>query len=254
MAHAAPLPRTLAPVAWQLLIGLAFVKLGVHLLSSGLLTYGYMTDELYYLDCARHLAWGYVDHPPLSVAVLWLVRATAGDSLVALRLLPALAGCVTLVLVALMARELGGGRIAQGLAALAALVAPVYLAVGAFYSMNAFEPMFWALAAWLLLRLHNDGSPRLWLLLGVVMGLGLLNKISMSWFGVGLVVGLVLTPQRRWLATPWPWLAAQSPSHSSHRISSGRFGTTGRPSSSCATPHTTRWRRSRRSRFSASKF
>ena len=195
------------PVAWVLLLGLALIKLGIHLLSSGLLTYGYMTDELYYLDCANHLAWGYVDHPPLSIAILALVRATLGDSLVALRLLPALAGGATIVIAGLMARELGGGRVAQGLAGLAALVAPVYLAIDAFYSMNAFEPALWALAAYLLLRIQNGAAPRVWLLLGLVMGLGLLNKISMLWFGLGLGVGLILTPQRRWLLTPWPWLA-----------------------------------------------
>jgi hypothetical protein len=194
--------------SWTLLLGLAAVKLGVHVLSSGLLTYGYMTDELYYLDCADHLAWGYVDHPPLSVGILWLVRAMLGDSLLALRLLPALAGCATVVLVGLMARELGGGRTAQGLAALAALISPVYLAIGAFYSMNAFEPALWALVTYLLLRIHNGASARLWLLVGVVIGLGLLNKISMSWLGLGLAVGLVLTAERRWLVTPWPWCAA----------------------------------------------
>jgi Dolichyl-phosphate-mannose-protein mannosyltransferase len=194
------------PVAWTLLIVLALSKLGIHLLSS-LVTYGYMTDELYYLDCANHLAWGYVDHPPLSVAALALLRLTLGDSLMALRLVPALAGAATVVLVGLMARELGGGRTAQGLAALAAVVAPVYLGVDAFYSMNAFEPAFWALAAYLLLRLENGAPPRLWLLVGVVIGLGLLNKISMLWLALGLGVGLLLTPQRRWLLTPWPWLA-----------------------------------------------
>ncbi len=200
--------RGMSPVAWPVFLALVAVKLALHLLSSGLLTYGYMTDELYYLDCADHLAWGYVDHPPLSIAVLWLVHATLGDSLLALRLLPTLAGCATVVLVGLMARELGGGRVAQGLAALAALVSPVYLALGAFYSMNAFEPALWALTLFLLLRLHNGASPRLWLLIGVVMGLGLLNKLSMSWLGLGLAVGLVLTPKRRWLVTPWPWCAA----------------------------------------------
>src|SRR5438093_8432 len=101
----------LPSLSWRLLLGLVLIKLGVHLLSSGLLTYGYMTDELYYLDCANHLAWGYVDHPPLSIAILALSRATLGESLVALRLLPALAGCATMFLAALMARELGGGRV-----------------------------------------------------------------------------------------------------------------------------------------------
>jgi len=168
------LDRPRPAVAWSLLLGLALAKLGIHVLSSTL-TYGYMTDELYYLDCANHLAWGYVDHPPLSVALLAVVRLTIGDSLVALRLVPALAGAVTVALVGLMARELGGGRIAQGLAGLAAVVAPVYLGIDAFYSMNAFEPPLWAFAAYLLLRLENGAPPRLWLLVGAVIGLGLLN-------------------------------------------------------------------------------
>jgi 4-amino-4-deoxy-L-arabinose transferase-like glycosyltransferase len=177
------------------------------MISSGPLAYGYMSDELYYLDCADHMAWGYVDHPPLSVALLGLVRGVLGDSLLALRLTPALAGCGTLMLTALLARELGGGRTAQALAALAALVAPVYLALTGFYSMNAFEPLLWTTAALLLTRIINGADARNWLMLGAVLGLGLLNKISMLWFGLGLGVGLILTPQRRWLATPWPWLA-----------------------------------------------
>jgi len=153
------------------------------------------------------LAWGYVDHPPLSLALLALVRGVLGDSLLALRLAPALAGCGTLTLTALVARELGGGRTAQTLAALAVLVAPVYLALTGFYSMNAFEPLLWTAAALLVARIINGADARWWLVLGAVLGLGLLNKISTLWFGLGLGAGLVLTPQRRWLATPWPWLA-----------------------------------------------
>jgi len=177
------------------------------MLSSVWPAYGYMGDEFYYLDCAARLDWGYVDHPPLSVAVLRLVRATLGDGLPALRFVPALLHSLVVVLAGLLARELGGGRGAQALAALAAAVCPVFLGTTSFYSMNAFELCFWALAAWLLARLVNTGDARLWLALGCVLGLGLLNKISMSWFGLGLAVGLVLTPERRWLATPWPWAA-----------------------------------------------
>ena len=197
------------PIAWTLLMGLALAKLAIHLVSNGPLDYGHMSDELYYLDCADRLAWGYVDHPPLSIALLWIERALLGDSVLAVRLLATLAGCATVLLAGLMARELGGGRTAQGLAALAALVSPAYLAVsGGFYSMNAFDPAIWGLAYFLLLRLLRGRDPRLWLFLGLVMGLGLLNKISMLWFGFGLAVGLVLTPARAWLRTRWPWLAA----------------------------------------------
>ena len=200
--------NTRAPIATGLLLSLALASLWLHLLSSGALAYGYMSDEFYYLDCAARLAWGYVDHPPFSLAVLKLVRATLGDALLALRFVPALLGSVTVVLVGLLARELGGGRSAQGLAALATAVCPAFLGVTGFYSMNAFDLVFWALAALLLAHLVNTGNARLWLWLGFVLGLGLLNKISMSWFGLGLAAGLVLTPKRRWLATPWPWAAA----------------------------------------------
>ena len=197
-----------APLPWKILSTLIVAELALYLLSSGPLAYGYMSDEFYYFECADRLAWGYVDLPPLSVALLRGIRATLGDSLLAILLLPALAACATLVLVAALTRELGGGRTAQGLAALAALISPVYLGVAGFYSMNAFEPMLWAGAALILARILNGGDSRLWLALGLVLGIGLLNKISMLWLGMGLAVGLVLTPERRWLATPWPYLAA----------------------------------------------
>jgi 4-amino-4-deoxy-L-arabinose transferase-like glycosyltransferase len=196
------------PLALPVLVTLALAQLGVYGLSSGPLAYGHMSDELYYLDCAQHLAWGYVDHPPLSVAVLAVVRGTLGESLFALHLIPAVMACATVVLVGLLARELGGGRTAQGLAALATFAAPVYQGVAGFYSMNAFEPAIWCGAALLLARIANGADPRLWLALGAVLGVGLLNKISVLGLGAGLAVGLVLTRERRWLATPWPWACA----------------------------------------------
>lgn len=201
-------PPVRARVPWHFLAALCMARLALYLLTSGPLAYGYLSDEFYYLDCARRLSWGYVDHPPLSIALLRVVAATLGDSLLALRLLPALAHCALFTLVALLARELGGGRTAQRLSALAALVAPVYLGVTDFYSMNAFEPALWAGAAWVLARIQNGADPRAWLGLGVILGLGLLNKISVLWLGFGLGLGLLATPERRWLLTPWPWLAA----------------------------------------------
>ncbi len=195
------------PVAWRLLLGLALIKLAVHLVAAGPLAWGYMTDELYYLDSIDRLDWGFVDHPPFSIVVLGAVRALLGDSPLAIRVLPALLGSSTVMLTGLMAREMGGGRSAQGLAALAALATLVSLAMCSFYSMNAIDLALWAVATWLVLRILNGTDRRLWLLLGAVMGVGLLNKLSMLWFGMGLGVGLLLTPERRWLRTPWPWVA-----------------------------------------------
>ena len=195
-----------APVAVGTLAALCTAQLALYVVTSGPLAYGYMSDEFYYLDCASRLAFGYVDHPPLSIAALAVLRGTLGDSLFALHLLPALAACANLVLLVLLARELGGGRRAQMLAAVAGFSAPVYQAVAGFYSMNAFEPAFWTGAAWLLARIGNGAGLAGWALLGVVLGLGLLNKLSVLWLGFGLLLGLLCTPMRRHLAGPGPWL------------------------------------------------
>lgn len=195
------------PIAWSLLLALAAVKLCLHVVSSAWVAYGWVGDEFYYLDCAAHLDWGYVDHPPLSIAVLRLWTELLGSSMLAVRLVPAFAGCTTIIVAGLMAREFGGGRVAQGLAGLGVLAGPVYLVMGSFYSMNPIDQTLWGVAAYLLLRLINSGNPRIWLGLGVVLGLGLLNKLSVAWLGCGILAGVLLTPQRRWLVTPWPWLS-----------------------------------------------
>jgi hypothetical protein len=189
-----------------LLVVLPALKLLTHVLTGN--GYGYHRDELYYLACARHLDWGYVDHPPFSILVLRVATAVLGDSIRAIRLVPAVAGALTVLLVGLLARRLGGGPFAQGLAMLAALAAPVYLALDQYFSMNALDLLCWVASAYLLVLVLRGGPAGLWLLLGLVLGLGLQNKLSVLWLMAGLAVGLVLTPERRHLRTPWPWLAA----------------------------------------------
>jgi 4-amino-4-deoxy-L-arabinose transferase-like glycosyltransferase len=170
--------------------------------------YGIFRDELYYIMCGQRLAWGYVDHPPLSLLVLRVVQEVLGESLFALRLVPALAGAATVLLAGLMTRALGGGRISQVIAMVCTMAAPVYLALNHFYSMNALSLLLWALAGYLVIRIAEQTSPRLWIILGLVLGLGLLNKLGVLWLGLGLAVGIILTPLRRQLLSPWPWLAA----------------------------------------------
>jgi hypothetical protein len=176
----------------------------VHLLTNG--RYGYFRDELYYIACARHLDLGYVDQPPLSILLLRLSQLLLGDSLFAIRLLPALAGAAIVALTGIIAREIGGRAWAITLACAATLSALFYLAVGNFFSMNAFEPLFWVGAVYLLVRIINGGSPTLWLWLGVLLGLGLENKHSTAFFGAGILVGLLLTPERRHFAEKYIWL------------------------------------------------
>ena len=168
--------------------------------------YGYFRDELYYAACGQHLAWGYVDHAPLIAWIARLSRTLLGNSLFALRFFPALAAAGKVILAGWMARELGGRRFAQSLAAVAVLVAPIYLTFDSFLSMNSFEPLFWMACAAILMRILNGGSDKLWLLFGVVAGVGILNKHSMLFFGSGIFMGLWLTSARREYAKKWIWL------------------------------------------------
>src|SRR3712207_5800541 len=126
---------------------LSAFKLLIHFLTNG--GYGYFRDELYYLACGEHLDWGYVDQAPLIAVVAWFERAAFGDSLFALRLLPALAGAATVFLTGLIAREAGGRRFAVLLACLSVIVAPYFLSINTILTMNAFEPLVWVACAYI---------------------------------------------------------------------------------------------------------
>ena len=196
-----PLPALSKPV----LIGAVAAKILIHI--PGLFRYGYFRDELYFLDCARHLDWGYVDCAPL-VAVYAKIALLLGGSLPALRVMPMLAGVGMVALTILITRQLGGGAFAQALAGLAILIAPVHLMINSILSMNAFEPLFWMGCTYILIRIIRGGDPRLWIVFGVLAGLGLENKHSTLFFGAAVAVAIVATPLRRELARPWIWLGA----------------------------------------------
>src|SRR5271166_2759935 len=183
---------------------LAIVAFVLHVAFSG--RYGYFRDELYYAACGQRLAWGYLDHAPLAPLLARLTRALLGDSLPALRFLPALAASAKVLLGGWLARELGGGKCAQFLAAFCVLLAPIYLTFDSFFSMNAFEPVFWMTCAAIVLRILNGGNPRLWILFGLCAGLGILNKHSMLLFGSGIALGLLATSARQHFRHRWIWL------------------------------------------------
>ena len=185
---------------------IAATKLFVQLLVAG--RYGIFRDELYYLACAEHLDWGYVDQPPLIAIVAWFARHVLGSSLLGLRFLPALAGAGLVWLTGKLAREMGGGRFAQGLAAFAVLASPIFLLFHHWLTMNAFEPLIWMGAALCVARAINTGRPTYWLWLGVVIGVGMQTKYSVAFFALGIVAGLILTRHRRFLRSKWIWLGA----------------------------------------------
>ncbi len=188
-----------------IMIYLALAKLLIHLLTNG--QYGYFRDELYFLACGEHLDWGYVDHHPLVAVAAKLSRALFGDSLFAIRLIPAVAGATKILLTGLIAKELGGRRFAIILSCLCVLVGG-YLALDSFLSMNAFEPLFWIGCAYCIILAINRNDSRFWLPFGILAGLGLQNKHSMLFFGFSLFLGLLLTPARRFFADKWFWIGA----------------------------------------------
>jgi len=183
----------------------ALAKLLIHFLANG--QYGYFRDELYFLACGEHLDWGYADHAPLIALAAKLSRAILGDSLFAIRFLPAVAGALKVLLTGLMTREFGGGRFGVALACLCVLVAPAYLATDNLLSMNAFEPVFWMGGAYFLILAVKRREPRFLLGFGLCAGLGLQNKHTMLFFGCGVVAGLLLTPARRLFLNKWIWIA-----------------------------------------------
>jgi hypothetical protein len=181
------------------LIGLGYFAL--HLATST--RYGYFRDALYYLACSEHLSFGYVDQPPLIALLAWVARHSLGTSLPALLFWPALAGAARIVLTAAFARELGARRFGVTLAAALAATPGVWWVIDHQFAMNAFETLLWAGCAYMILRLIKTQNPKLWIAFGVIAGVGLETKYSIAVFAFALLFGVLLTPQRKILFTPW---------------------------------------------------
>jgi len=184
---------------------LALVQIALHLTLG--LGYGIFRDELYYWDCSNHLAWGYVDHPPVSIAVLAAWKAVFGDSMLSMRILPALAGGALIWMTARLAARLGGGSFARALAAVIAFATPSYLGITGYYSMNSFELLFWAALAFVVLDVLEHGRRRDWVLLGLCVGVGTLNKISVLLAAAAAGVVILAATRLRVLRGPGPYLA-----------------------------------------------
>jgi 4-amino-4-deoxy-L-arabinose transferase-like glycosyltransferase len=168
--------------------------------------YGYFRDEFDYISCGDHLAWGYVDQPPLIPFLIHISRAVLGDSLRAIRFIPALASSLLIVQTAVLAREFGGRRFAVLLSAITCVVAPQYLSNGSLLGTNCLEPNLWMGCAYFAILAVKRSDPRYWLWFGVVAGIGMEEKYTIALFGFGIVIGLLLTKQRRIFLNPWIWL------------------------------------------------
>jgi len=165
--------------------------------------YGFHRDELYFLACARHLEASYVDQPVLTPLLAWVSLKLFGASLLGLRLWPALAAWATVVVAGLTAREFGGGRRAQLLAAIAAAATPALLAIDHLAGPTAFDVLAWAALALIAARIGRTGDTRWWLAGGLVLGLGLANKHSVGFFALALLAGALLSGGRRLVVNRW---------------------------------------------------
>jgi 4-amino-4-deoxy-L-arabinose transferase-like glycosyltransferase len=186
--------------------GMAAFKVVVHVASTA---FGYHRDELYFVTASKRLAASYVDFQPAVPVLVAIERAVLGDSLVGLRLIPALAGGVSVVLAALIARELGGDRRAQLLAAFALMVVPLFVGMFTLLNTVSLETPAWLFVVFFIARLIRTGDERWWLAIGASIGLALLVKFTVLAYLFGLACAVLATPSvRRHLRTPWPWVGA----------------------------------------------
>ncbi len=189
------------------IVGLALLALGSHLVVNALGGYGWFRDELYYIACSKHLAAGYVDQPPLSIFVMAAARFLLGESIFAIRLVPAIASGLSTAVLCLLIRRMGGGRAAMVIASLCFLSSPHLVAFHSYFSMNSLDILLWLLATYALLGVVERGTLAAWLGLGLVIGLGGLNKISILWLAAGIAAAVVVTGMRRQLRRAGPYAA-----------------------------------------------
>jgi len=186
-------------IAWAM----ALAKLVFHIYTNN--HYGYFVDEFDYMSCGDHLQWGYVDQPPLIPFLTHISRAVLGDSLRAIRFIPALATSLLIVQTAALTREFGGPPLCASPGAVSIAIAGMYLSNGNLLGTNCLEPNIWMGCVYCLILAIKKDDPRYWLGFGVIAGIGLEEKYSILVFVVGIVIGLLLTTQRRAFLTKWMW-------------------------------------------------
>src|SRR5690348_11322866 len=198
--------RSFLNTAMALVWAIAIAKFLIHLYFNN--RYGYFRDEFDYIACGDHLAWGYVDQPPVIPFLIHICRAVFGDSLRSIRLIPAIASSLLVVQAAVIARELGGKTYALILTAITIVIAPQYLSNSSLLTTNCLEPNLWMACAYYIILAIKRDQPRYWLWVGVFAGIGLEEKYSIAFLVAGIVVGLLLTAQRKVFLNKWIWLGS----------------------------------------------
>ncbi len=185
-------------------LGMALIKFLLHMATSN--NYGIFLDEFYYIDAGKHLSSGYVDFPAFMGLIAAFAHMFFGDSLMGYRLFPALAGALIVLLAGLITREVGGGTFAQFLVTLAMIISPQLLWLGSTLTTGAFDPLWWTVAIYILVLLIKRERPLLWLVFGLVIGIGIATKLTIFSLGAAVIPALLLTPQRKYLFNRWAWL------------------------------------------------
>ena len=201
-SHLRPAPASQQRTTLLLLAIAAAIAL-LHLLTNN--QYGFHRDELQFLSDARHLDWGFVAYPPVTPFLERVRLSLFGVSLVGLRLFSVIAQASAIVVTGLMARELGGSRLAQITAALCVALSPLPLFEGTEFQYSSFDYLWWVLIAFFIIRLLHSENPRWWLAVGAAIGIGLLTKYSIIFFLAGMLGGLLLTRERRFFSNQWFW-------------------------------------------------
>ena len=191
----------------NLIFLIASLNLIIYLITLAFFAYGLFRDELYYLACTNRIQLGYVDHPPLSIYVLSVWKSLFGDALFVIRIVPAIITTATVFMIGLFTMRLGGGKAAIIISTVAYMLTPIFLGMNTIYSMNTFDFFFWITSAYIFLRIIQEENAKLWIVLGIVLGLGLLNKTSVFWLGAGIFAGTIFTPIRKDFKTKYPYIA-----------------------------------------------
>jgi len=180
----------------------------IYILTTAFFSYGMFRDEFYYLACANRFDFGYVDHPPLSIWILAIWKSLFGDSMFVIRVVPAIVTSAAVFMIGLFTARLGGNKTAVIISTITYMLSPIFLGMNTIYSMNTFDFFFWITSAYIFLRIIQTGRKTFWIALGIVLGLGLMNKTSVLWLCAGIFIGIVFSPLRKELKTKYPYIAA----------------------------------------------